>query len=65
MTITIRPVRAIKRETRANPILVTNAINAVLGGDAFHRMPRHQSVDRMLGSLSKPQLERVLARVSN
>ena len=59
--ITMSPVRAIKRATYHNITAVKNALWAA-GYDT--RYFRHMSLDKLLGQLPKPVLERVLVMVS-
>ena len=75
--ITVKPVRAIKAaiiKTVRNQ--TTGKFETVVNLNALHKavamerrifvsdLPRHTSIERLLTGLSKPSLERVLARVS-
>ena len=60
--VIIHPVRTIKRAVRGRPIPVLNALSSLR---LDTRWPRHASLDRMLGSLARPDLERVLRKVTS
>lgn len=75
--ITVKPVRAIKAAiTRKVLNKITSHFETVVNHHAVReavaderrvfacQLPRHTSIERLLTGLSKPSLERVLARVS-
>lgn len=59
MTTTVRPVRAIMRAANGNLISIRNSISAC-GYTVNHR---HVPVRRVLGTLPRPVLERILTDV--
>lgn len=64
MTITVRPVRAIKQAAHYNIPRVLSAMQGC-GMECFNRIAHHKhvSIDRLLTGLPKPTLERILANV--
>ncbi len=59
---TLRPVRAIKKAANNSLVRIMNALSAV-GVRYYCGAPRHTSIDRLLGGLPRPTLERVLAHL--